>query len=97
MPTERMKIRLNGAAPASPAALAIGLLPANAELNGLGTILVTPLIVLPATTDIEGKVTFTVWLPQDPNLRHATIFTQAVFVSGGVGRLSDAVASRVCP
>ncbi len=97
MPTERMKIRLNGAAPSSPAALAVGLLPAHAELNGLGTLLVTPLIVVPATTDVEGKVTFTVWLPPDPNLRHATIFTQAVFVSGGIAGLSDAVASRVCP
>jgi len=97
MPNERMKLRLKGAAPRSPAALAIGLQAANVQFRDLGTVLVAPLFVLPGTTDDEGKVTFSVALPPDPNLRSLAIHSQAVSVSGGVARLSDAVVSWVCP
>jgi hypothetical protein len=96
MPTERMKVRLSGAPPNTSVVFAGGLRPASVDLPALGMVLVTPLFFVPGTTDGEGKATFALWLPPDPTLRLATIYTQAV-VAGATLGLSEAVASRVCP
>jgi hypothetical protein len=96
MPTERMKVRLSGAPPNTSVVFAGGLRPASVDLPALGMVLVTPLFFVPGTTDGEGKATFALWLPPDPTLRLATIYTQAV-VAGTTLGLSEAVASRVCP
>jgi hypothetical protein len=97
MPTEKLTLRLTAAMPDSGVVFAIGSSPAQFDFHTLGTILVTPLAVVTATTDSAGRSAFIATLPDDPTLREAQVYTQAVVLNGASFGLTQAVVSRVCP
>lgn len=92
---DNLRFEMEELAAGSLAVVGLGTTPQHLVIPGIGTLLVDPILLLPAVADATGEAKFSLSLPELSSLRGASFYAQGAADVTGTIRLSNGVLARV--
>jgi hypothetical protein len=94
---DALRYEMEDLTPGSVAVLALAERPQYVAIPGLGTLLIDPILLLPAVAAPDGEAKFSFGLPDQTNVRGVVLYAQGAADVTGAIQLTNGVVSRVCP